>query len=170
VVDDAGNAYVNNIGFDFPEAEFARGIVVLVEPDGTVTPVADGLAFPNGMAISADGSDLIVAESYAERLTAFDIAADGTLSGRWVWALVRRGLPCRRLRRERATLSEAQRAWTMPTSKISTATARAPISGQARSVRTSSARACCSSDQPLMPRRVRWSAAAVRIRASTKSG
>ena len=54
--------------------------------DGTVTPVADGLAFPNGMAITADGSTLIVAESYAEQLTAYDIAQDGTLSGRRVWA------------------------------------------------------------------------------------
>ena len=49
-------------------------------------PVADGLAFPNGMAITADGSTLIVAESYAQRLTAYDIADDGTLSGRRVWA------------------------------------------------------------------------------------
>jgi sugar lactone lactonase YvrE len=48
VVDDAGNAYVNNIGFDFPEAEFAPGIVVLVEPDGTVTPVANGQCVPVG--------------------------------------------------------------------------------------------------------------------------
>jgi sugar lactone lactonase YvrE len=87
VVDRRGNAYVNSIGFDFPGGEFAPGIVVLVSPDGTVTPVADGLAFPNGMAITADGSTLIVAESYAEQLTAYDIADDGTLSGRRVWAL-----------------------------------------------------------------------------------
>ena len=86
VVDAGGNAYVNSIGFDFPEEEFAPGIVVLVTPDGKVSPVADGLAFPNGMAITSDGSTLIVAESYAEQLTAFDIADDGTLSGRRVWA------------------------------------------------------------------------------------
>jgi sugar lactone lactonase YvrE len=86
VVDGRGNAYVNSIGFDFPGEEFAPGIVVLVTPDGTVTPVADGLAFPNGMAITADGSTLIVAESYAEQLTAYAIAADGTLSARRVWA------------------------------------------------------------------------------------
>ena len=60
--------------------------MVLVDPDGTVTPVADDLAFPNGMAVTADGATLIVGESYAEQLTAFDIAADGTLSGRRVWA------------------------------------------------------------------------------------
>lgn len=86
VVDAAGKAYVNSIGFDFPGEEFAPGIVVLVTPDGKVIPVADGLAFPNGMAITADGSTLIVAESYAEQLTAYDIADDGTLSDRRVWA------------------------------------------------------------------------------------
>ncbi|MGI8899994.1 MAG: SMP-30/gluconolactonase/LRE family protein [Nocardioides sp.] len=86
VVDGRGNAYVNSIGFDFPEEEFAPGIVVLVTPDGTVTRVADRLAFPNGMAITADSSKLIVAESYAEQLTAYDIADDGTLTGRRVWA------------------------------------------------------------------------------------
>jgi sugar lactone lactonase YvrE len=86
VVDRRGNAYVNSIGFDFPGGEFAPGIVVLVTPDGTVTPVADGLAFPNGMAITADDSTLIVAESYAEQLTAYDIADDGMLTGRRVWA------------------------------------------------------------------------------------
>jgi sugar lactone lactonase YvrE len=86
VVDSRGNAYVNSIGFEFPGGEFAPGIVVLVTANGTVTPVADGLAFPNGMAITADGSMLIVAESYAEQLTAYDIAEDGTLGGRRVWA------------------------------------------------------------------------------------
>lgn len=86
VVDGHGIAYVNSIGFDFPGEEFAPGIVVLVTDDGTVTQVADGLAFPNGMAITADGSTLLVAESYAERLTAYTIADDGTLSDRRVWA------------------------------------------------------------------------------------
>ncbi|MGI8722453.1 MAG: SMP-30/gluconolactonase/LRE family protein [Geodermatophilaceae bacterium] len=75
-----------SIGFYFPGEEFAPGIVVLVTPDGTVTPVADGLAFPNGMAITAEGSTLIVAESYAEQLTAYSIGDDGTLSERRIWA------------------------------------------------------------------------------------
>jgi sugar lactone lactonase YvrE len=86
VVDGRGNAYVNSIGFDFPGEEFAPGIVVLVDPHGRVTTVGRDLAFPNGMAITADGSTLIVAESYAEQLTAYHIADDGTLSGRRVWA------------------------------------------------------------------------------------
>jgi sugar lactone lactonase YvrE len=86
VVDDRGNAYVNSIGFDFPGGEFAPGLVALVTPDGNVRRVAEDLAFPNGMAITADGTTLIVAESYANRLTAFGIAPDGSLSGRRVWA------------------------------------------------------------------------------------
>jgi sugar lactone lactonase YvrE len=86
VVDGRGNAYVNNIGFDFPGGEFAPGIVALVTPDGTARQVADGLAFPNGMAVTPDNATLIVAESYGRKLTAFDIAADGGLSNRRTWA------------------------------------------------------------------------------------
>jgi len=86
VVDVEGNAYVNNTGFDFPGGEFEPGSIVLVTPDGEARPVADGMAFPNGMAITPDGRTLIVAESYANRLTAFAIGEDGGLSGRSVWA------------------------------------------------------------------------------------
>lgn len=85
-VDARGNAYVNSIGFDFPDGEFTPGLIVLVTPDGTLTQVADDLAFPNGMAVTADGNTLIVAESYGERLTAYTIGADGTLTDRRVWA------------------------------------------------------------------------------------
>ncbi|MET7768786.1 SMP-30/gluconolactonase/LRE family protein [Nocardia sp. NPDC005366] len=86
VVDQRGNAYVDNIGFDFPGGEFAPGLIALVTPDGSVRRVADDLAFPNGMAVTDDGATLIVAESYAERLTAYDIGRDGGLGGRRVWA------------------------------------------------------------------------------------
>ncbi|ONH32380.1 SMP-30/gluconolactonase/LRE family protein [Pseudofrankia asymbiotica] len=86
VVDDRGNAYVNTIGFDFPGGDFAPGLVVLVTPEGDVDEVADNLAFPNGMAISPDGATLIVAESYANQLTAYGIGADGRLGDRRVWA------------------------------------------------------------------------------------
>ncbi|WP_405818447.1 SMP-30/gluconolactonase/LRE family protein [Streptomyces sp. NBC_01390] len=89
VVDDRGNAYVNTIGFDFPGGEFAPGLIVLVTPEGDVSRVADGLAFPNGMAISPDGATLIVAESYANRLTAYAIDgrdSHGGLADRRVWA------------------------------------------------------------------------------------
>src|SRR5919112_3122428 len=64
----------------------ASGVVALVRPDGSVRPVADDIVFGNGMAITQDGSTLIVAESWARRLSAFDIAPDGGLSNRRVWA------------------------------------------------------------------------------------
>ncbi len=86
VVDACGNAYVNTIGFDFPGGEPAPGSVVLVTPDGAVRLVADDLAFPNGMAITADGETLIVAESYGNRLTAYDIGQTGELARRRTWA------------------------------------------------------------------------------------
>ena len=71
----------------------ASGIIALVTPDGTVRQVADGLAFPNGMAVTANNSTLIVAESFGKRLTAFDIAANGSLSNRRVWADLKDGAP-----------------------------------------------------------------------------
>jgi sugar lactone lactonase YvrE len=79
-------AYVNTIGFDFPGGEFAPGLVVLATPNGHVRQVAGDVAFLNGMAITPDGGTLIVAESYANRLTAYDIGADGGLGNRRVWA------------------------------------------------------------------------------------
>jgi sugar lactone lactonase YvrE len=93
VVDGRGNAYVNNIGFDFPGGEFAPGIIAVVTPDGSARQVADGLAFPNGMVVMPDNSTLIVAESYGNKLTAFDVAADGGLSNRRVWADLQEGVP-----------------------------------------------------------------------------
>ncbi|MBO2449634.1 SMP-30/gluconolactonase/LRE family protein [Actinomadura barringtoniae] len=94
VVDRRGNAYVNGAGFDMMAGEApAPGFVVLVTPDGEVRTVAGGIQFGNGMAITPDGSTLIVADSYANCLLAFDIAADGSLSGRRVWADAGDGVP-----------------------------------------------------------------------------
>jgi sugar lactone lactonase YvrE len=93
VVDGRGNAYVGNIGFDFPGGEFAPGIIALVTRDGSARQVADGVAFPNGIVVTPDNSTLIVAESYANKLTAFDIASDGSLSNRRVWAELDGGVP-----------------------------------------------------------------------------
>ena len=78
MVDARGNAYVNNIGYDFPGGEPAPGSVVLVTPAGAVRRVADDLAFPNGMAITADGSTLIVAESHGNRLAAYESVRTAT--------------------------------------------------------------------------------------------
>jgi sugar lactone lactonase YvrE len=87
VVDARGNTYVNNIEFDLMGGEDPKpGIIALVTPDGSARQVADGIAFPNGMVVTPDNSTLIIAESYAGRLSAFDIAEDGGLSKRRVWA------------------------------------------------------------------------------------
>jgi sugar lactone lactonase YvrE len=93
VVDGRGNAYIGNIGFDFPDGEFAPGILAMVTPSGSARQVADSVAFPNGVVVTPDNSTLILAESYGNRLTAFDIAADGSLSNRRVWAELGGGAP-----------------------------------------------------------------------------
>ncbi len=72
VVDGRGNAYVNNVNFDFPGGAFAPGILALVTPDGSARQVADGVAFPNGMVVTPDNATLILAESYGKCLTAFE--------------------------------------------------------------------------------------------------
>jgi sugar lactone lactonase YvrE len=85
-VDSRGNAYLNNIAFDFPGGQFRPGLAAVAAADGAVRQVADGLGFPNGMAVTPDDSTLIVAESYAHVLTAFDITPGGSLANRRVWA------------------------------------------------------------------------------------
>ena len=87
VVDVAGGAYVGNFGFELYGGESpAPTVLIYVAPDGTPRVVAEDLMFPNGMAITLDNRTLIVAETFANRLTAFAIGADGTLTGRRVWA------------------------------------------------------------------------------------
>ena len=94
VVDGRGNAYVNAVNFDFMGGQPARGgIVAVVTPDGSARQVADEIMFPNGMAVTPDNATLIVAESHGNRLTAFDIADDGDLSNRRVWADLGSGAP-----------------------------------------------------------------------------
>jgi sugar lactone lactonase YvrE len=83
VVDAVGRAYVGNFGFDRHRGEPPRtACLARVDPDGRVTRAAEDLDFPNGTVITPDGRTLIVAETLAHRLTAFDVAADGALSGR----------------------------------------------------------------------------------------
>ena len=94
VVDGRGNTYLNSIGFDMMAGEEpAPGIVALVTPDRSIRQVAESVLFPNGMAVTPDNSTLIVAESYGQRLTAFDMEADGGLSNRRVWADLDDGYP-----------------------------------------------------------------------------
>ena len=85
-VDPRGHVFINNIGYDFPGGEPAPGLIAVVTPGGEARRVAGDLLFPNGMAVSADGGTLIVAESHGERLTAFDITTEGNLTDRRVWA------------------------------------------------------------------------------------
>jgi len=97
VVDSAGRAYVGNFGFPLDAELKARGVesviadhpttnLARVDPDGRVHVAAADMHFPNGSVITADGRTMIVAETLAMRLTAFDIGADGTLTNRRVWA------------------------------------------------------------------------------------
>ena len=97
VVDAAGGAYVGDFGFDLHQALMERGDqsvladhpatrLARVAPDGAVTVAAEDMHFPNGSMITPDGKTLIVGETLGARLTAFDIGADGILSGRRVWA------------------------------------------------------------------------------------
>jgi sugar lactone lactonase YvrE len=87
VVDALGRAYVGNFGWDFESGEKpVPAKLALVLPDGTTSVVAEDLLFPNGTVITPDGKTLIVGESFGARLTAFDVAADGTLSNRRVFA------------------------------------------------------------------------------------
>ncbi len=87
VVDAAGRAYVGNFGFDRERGEAQRtACIVRVDPDGRATVAADDLLFPNGTVITPDGETLIVGETFANRLTAFDVEEDGSLTNRRVWA------------------------------------------------------------------------------------
>lgn len=99
LVDQNGRAYIGNFGFDyevfldeqgieglFADPDSLTTVMCRVDPDGTINVASDGLIFPNGMVITPDGKTMIVAETLALRLTAFDIAIDGSLSNRRVWA------------------------------------------------------------------------------------
>ena len=87
VVDASGQVFVGDFGFDLMSGGTAApASLKRVDPDGTVTVVAEGLQFPNGMVITPDGGTLIVGETLGNRFTAFDLAADGELSNRRVWA------------------------------------------------------------------------------------
>lgn len=97
VVDAAGGAYVGNFGFNLDEAIESRGVesvladhptakLAYVSPDGQSRVAAEDMHFPNGPVITPDGKTLILGETLAGVLTAFDIAPGGDLSNRRVWA------------------------------------------------------------------------------------
>jgi sugar lactone lactonase YvrE len=104
VVDQEGRAYVGNFGFDLDHEIRARGLesvmaehtlakLALVLADGTVRVAAENMHFPNGSVITPDNKTLIVGETFAGALTAFDIAADGSLSNRRAWATIAPRVP-----------------------------------------------------------------------------
>jgi sugar lactone lactonase YvrE len=94
VVDAKGRAYVGNFGYDLHiNAPQKDAELVMVTPEGHASVVADGLQFPNGAVITPDGKTLIVGESMGRRFSAFEIAADGTLSKRRIWAEIAPALP-----------------------------------------------------------------------------
>lgn len=97
VVDVNGGAYVGNFGFDLDAEMTLRGVPAVIEdhakaklayvtPNGAVHVAASDMSFPNGSVITPDGATLIVGETLAGRLTAFDIGAGGVLSNRRLWA------------------------------------------------------------------------------------
>lgn len=90
-----GTAYVGNFGFDLfgGSADPCNACIQRVAPDGTVTKVADDLGFPNGMVVTPDGGTLIVAETFAHRLSAFTVGRDGSLSNRRVFAELGERMP-----------------------------------------------------------------------------
>lgn len=94
VVDSQGRAYVGNFGFGLHEHQpFVPAEIVLVYSEGRARTVADNMSFPNGTVITSDGRTLVVAETWAQRLTAFNIERDGSLSNRRVWAEIAESTP-----------------------------------------------------------------------------
>ena len=94
VTDPLGRSYVGNFGFNLHKgSDFKKAEVIMVESDGRSSVVAEELAFPNGMVITPDGSTLIVAETMAARLTAFDIDLEGNLTHRRIWAKLDEAMP-----------------------------------------------------------------------------
>lgn len=91
LVDDKGNAYVGNFGFDLYDHPIKPKptCLILARPDGSVQRVDDDVFFPNGTVLTADGTTLIVGESFGQKLTAFTINDDGTLSNKRIWADVK---------------------------------------------------------------------------------
>ena len=87
IVDQQGRIYVGNFGYDlFAEAEPKATRIIVVEPDGSHRFVGGDLIFPNGMVIKENGTQLVVAESFAHRLTRFDIDANGELVNQKIFA------------------------------------------------------------------------------------
>ena len=87
VVDAVGRVYAGNFGFDLHGGAAMRATeIILIDSDGAIEPFATDVVFPNGSVITPDGTQLLVAETFAHRISAFDLDSDGRLQSRWVWA------------------------------------------------------------------------------------
>jgi sugar lactone lactonase YvrE len=94
LVDPQGGAYVGNFGYDIlGGAPTVSTKLIRVDPDGHSRAVGGPLVFPNGMALSPDGATLIVAETFARRLSSFYVSPDGELSDHRTWAELRTATP-----------------------------------------------------------------------------
>jgi sugar lactone lactonase YvrE len=94
VVDTQGRAYVGNFGSDIESGnKLVKANLAFVDTDGSVSVAAEDLAFPNGAVITPNGKTLIIGESFGRCLTAFDIADDGGLSNRRIWANLHPHIP-----------------------------------------------------------------------------
>jgi len=94
VTDGRGRSWVGNFGFDFEKGDPPRtAALAFVSPEGAVRVAAGDLRFPNGTVVTPDGGTLVVGESFGSRLTAFDVAEDGALSGRREWARLEGATP-----------------------------------------------------------------------------
>jgi Gluconolactonase len=94
VVDNKGRAYVGSYGYDvrnYKTGDKVEAWITLITPDGNVSVAANEMICPNGMIITPDGSTLIAADTFAKQLVAFNIEADGSLTGRRVWAQMETG-------------------------------------------------------------------------------
>jgi sugar lactone lactonase YvrE len=87
IVDRHGHAFISQFGYDMHHGgKFKKAALLRVDPDGSVHEVADEMSIANGMIITCDERTLVVAESTGRVLTAFDLADDGSISNRRVWA------------------------------------------------------------------------------------
>jgi sugar lactone lactonase YvrE len=87
VVDDRGRTFLGGFGYDlYGDAPKRLGPIFRIDADGTVACVEKDMVFPNGSVILPSTNTLVVAETWAARLTAFDITDAGDLVDKRTWA------------------------------------------------------------------------------------
>jgi sugar lactone lactonase YvrE len=82
-----GTVYVDDLGSQDHSGKVAAiGRLIKIDPHGNASVAADGMTFPNGLAFIEDEATLIVAETFANRLSACAVSGDGGLSAPRPWA------------------------------------------------------------------------------------